>query len=99
MRRSDQLYDLADTFQANLKVERIQAALNNPEGRQDKIDSEILRLESFLIRSANLRGLLAQYVKDLEIGVSAFERFDFPSISTIFPPDVRVSVTVNPLTN
>lgn len=69
MRRSGQLCELIDAFEANLKVERAHAALNNPEGRQDKIDSEILRLESFLKRSADLRDLLAQYVKDFEIGV------------------------------
>lgn len=69
MRRSSQLCELIDAFEANLKVERVHAALNNPEGRQEKIDSEIIRLESFLDRSSDLRDIIAQYVKDFEIGV------------------------------
>ncbi len=69
MRRSGQLRDLADTFEANLKVERAQGALKNPEGRQKTIDLEINRLETLIIRSVDLSARLAQYVNDLEIGV------------------------------
>jgi len=68
MRRSSQLRDLSDTFLADLKVEKSQGDMKNPDGRQARIQAEIGRLEELIDRSIDLSARVSQYVDDLEIG-------------------------------
>lgn len=68
MRRSGQLRDISDSLEADIRVERAQAALKNPDGRQSKIDSAIDRFDTLLTRSNELSSRVPQYINHLEIG-------------------------------
>ncbi|MUT24271.1 hypothetical protein GNX14_24205 [Mesorhizobium japonicum] len=72
MRRSGQLRDLTKVLEGGLEVAKAKSALNNPEKRQERIDAEMDRLNSILLRSGELITLLARFVDDVELGTQIY---------------------------
>lgn len=83
IRRSGQLRALVDDVETGLKSCEAQSALKNPEMRQVKIDEEVDRLSSLLLRSAKLSSLLARFVDDVEVGMPI-------QLSPLFQRDYRL---------
>lgn len=72
MRRSSQLRDLEERLSPRLEAAMRRQVLHNPEKRQERIDTEVTRLDAIIDRSREYRSILARFVSELELNTQIY---------------------------